>query len=127
MTPAYTLIQLLKLEALSFDDIVKYTGWTHEKTTEIIEGCKASGEIEWKHKPSRYAVPAVPEPQRSPITQCLQPTMPNVWGRWRDGNTAIRSTKRRREKTFARVARELCEIRPQRSGIATAGEGVASE
>ena len=113
MTPEHALVQLLKLEALDIDGIKLYTGWTHEKAVETIESCKASGAIEWKHKPSRYVVPAVPESQRSTTTQCLQPAVPEVRSRWRDGNTAIRSTKRRRKQTFARMARELCKLRSQ--------------
>ena len=80
MTPTHALTQLLKLGALSFDEIVKYTAWTHEKTAETLEKCKASGAIEWKHNPSRYVVPTVPKPERSPIAQCLQSVVPAMRG-----------------------------------------------
>jgi hypothetical protein len=72
MTPDYALLQLLKLAPLNCDDIIKYTGWSKEKTTRTIEICLFNGKIAWKHKPSRY-VPTVRNQERSAIKRPAQP------------------------------------------------------
>jgi DNA-binding transcriptional regulator PaaX len=124
MTPAYALTQLLKLGALSFEDIVKYTGWTESKARETVKTLKAAGEIERQLKPSRYAVPAMPKPQRSTAIQRLQPTMPNVWGDWHSIITTHADRSRGQNAAFKSMVSRLCEVRPQRNRAATAGEGV---
>lgn len=124
MTPAYTLIQLLKLGALSFEEIMKYTGWIESKAHEAIKTLKAAGEIEWQHNPSRYALPTMPKPQRSAVAQRLQPTVPNVWGDWHPVATTHAAAPRGQNAAFAGMVSRLCAARPQRSGVETAGEGV---
>jgi hypothetical protein len=79
MTPAYALLQLLKLEPLNHEDILKYTGWSEEKTTRTIEICRFNGQIKWKHKPSRY-VPTVRYQERSAIERPAQPKVHPLWG-----------------------------------------------
>lgn len=56
MTPAYALTQLLKLGDLSFDEIVKYTGWTEDKAAKTVTELLGSQACKWKHKPSRFSV-----------------------------------------------------------------------
>lgn len=124
MTPAYTLIQLLKLGALSFEEIMKYTGWAKSKARETIKTLKKTGEIEWQHKPSRYALPAMPRPQGIAAAQRLQPTVPNVWGDWHPVATTHAAAPRGQNAAFAGMVSRLCSARPQRSGVETAGEGV---
>jgi hypothetical protein len=90
MTPDYALLQLLKLEPLNRDDIIKYTGWSEEKTTRTIEICLFNGKIAWKHKPSRYELSAVRESQGSAIKQRAQPKVHKLWGVWYPLHTEIR-------------------------------------
>lgn len=82
MKPEHALVQLLKLEALDIDGVKLYTGWTHEKTVETIEKCKASGAIERKlykcQYGYKYAVSTVPNTQRITELQRLSTDLPKM-------------------------------------------------
>ena len=73
---------------------------------------------------AKAALRTMPKPQGSASVQRLQPALPAVRSGWISGNTPVLSTKGRGKEAFARVARRLCEMGSQRSGVAAAGEGV---
>ena len=74
---------------------------------------------------AKNALRTMQKPQGSTSAQRIQHQLPAVRCRWISGDTPVLSAKGRGKEAFARVARRLCEMGTQRSGIKTAGEGVA--
>jgi hypothetical protein len=72
----------------------------------------------------KAALRTMQKTQGSATVQRIQHQLPAVWCRWISGNTPVLSAKGRGKEAFARVARRLCGMGTQRSGIKTAGEGV---
>lgn len=74
----------------------------------------------------KAALRTMQKPQGSAVAQRLQHQLPAVRCGWISGNTPVLSAKGRGKEAFARVASRLCEMGTQRSGSATAGEGVTA-